>query len=145
MTPELPGHTLVVDDPFDDEPPEPLSIGAVLGGPSTPWESVIKDLGERVAIAREGVESPLNLNVVFHVPGSILQFEGDYVRTGSFDRERRLLMVQATVPGTPPVEADAFAHARLRAAVDCAEAWAKRRQIADDLSALRRLVERIEV
>lgn len=119
-----------------------LSIGSVLGGPSArAWRESITDLTRRVAEARRGVVSPLNLNVVFHVPGDVLQPEGEYVRTGRYDARSRLLVVQATVPQAVPDDPAKFLRVRLREAVEVAEAWAKGRQLADDLAALRNLVD----
>jgi hypothetical protein len=36
--------------------------------------------------------------VVFHVPGEVLKFDEEYVRTGRYDTRTRHPMVQATLP-----------------------------------------------
>ncbi len=72
---------------MEDEVGEPLSIGSVVGGrtqANAGWRPAIRELGERVAEARVGVETPLNVNIVFHVPGHILQLDYSGVRTGSY-------------------------------------------------------------
>jgi hypothetical protein len=82
-----------------------LSIGSVVGGVGAgarAWNEPISELTRRVADARLGVESPLNLNVVFHVPGEVLRISEPYVRTGRYDSRTRHLMVQATVPESLP-------------------------------------------
>lgn len=129
-----------------EEQPEVLSIGSIVGGvaaASRAWNESISRLATRVAEARVGVESPLNLNVVFHVPGEVVQPDGEYVRTGRFDRRTRHLMVQVTVPEALPEDVDTFLLERLSEAVAEAEAWAKRRGVADELRSVRELVHEL--
>jgi len=121
-----------------------LSIGSVVGGVGTDaraWNEPISELTRRVADARSGVESPLNLNVVFHVPGEVLRVNGDYVRTRRYDARTRHLMVQATVPEITPDDPDRFLLARLTEAVNAAEEWARRRGVANELPALRSILD----
>jgi hypothetical protein len=99
----------VPDDGGDIAPPEVLSIGAVVGSvgaAARAWNEPIRELTLRVGEARAGVESPLNLNVVFHIPGEVLDFDDEYVRTGRYDSRTRHLMVQATLPRIPPANPD---------------------------------------
>jgi len=134
----------VPEESNDIEDAEVLSIGSVVGGvgpAARAWNEPITKLTLRVVEARLGVESPLSLNVVFHIPGEVLQFEDEYVRTGHYDPRTRHLMVQATVPQTLPADPDRFLLARLSEAVGEAEDWVRRRGVADDLPALRALVE----
>jgi len=50
-------------------------------------------------LAGEGqVEDSGSLDVVFHVPGSLIAPDYDGVRTGTLSRKRRLLQVQVAVP-----------------------------------------------
>jgi hypothetical protein len=129
----------------DDEPAKLLSIGTVIGGATAAnrgWREPIRDLSSRVSRARDGLCAPLNLNVVFHIPGHILQPEFKGVRTGSYSRARSLLMVQVTLPEQPPDEPlDHLTHAVLLA-IDEAGHWAERRRVAIDLSTLRLAIER---
>jgi hypothetical protein len=136
---------VAVTSPSPDEPVEALSIGVVFGG--TPavdeaWRPETQRLMKAVIAARDGVVSPLAVNVVFHVDGHLLppvDFEG--VRTGSFSRKLNLLMVQAAVPTDSLEDRRAVLLALLRKAVDEAEAFAKRRKIADALPEVRGVVE----
>ena len=121
-----------------------LSIGSIVGGvgpEARAWNEPISELTRRVADARLGVESPLNVNVVFHVPGEVLQIGDEYVRTGRYDSRTRHLMVQATVPEALPEQPDRFLISRLSDALDAAEEWARRRGVADSLPALRTILD----
>lgn len=130
----------------DIEEPHILSIGSVVGGVgprARAWNEPISELTRRVANARSGVESPLNLNVVFHVPGEVLPINDEYVRAGRYDSQTRHLMVQATVPESLPKQPDRFLISRLSEAVDAAEEWARRRGVAYSLPALRTVLDRL--
>ena len=121
-----------------------LSIGSIVGGvgpEARAWNDPISELTRRVANARLGVESPLNVNVVFHVPGEVAQISDEYVRTGRYDCRTRHLMVQATVPEALPEQPDRFLISRLSDALDAAEEWARRRGVADSLPALRTILD----
>ncbi|KAF0206696.1 MAG: hypothetical protein FD171_2252 [Actinobacteria bacterium] len=123
-----------------------LSIGAIYGGPEfspwrdAPWQDAIKELSNRVATVREGVESPLNLNVVFHVPGSILKPEFSGVRTGSFRKRDCHLMVQVALPVETPDDQARYLHDAVVQAVDAVEGWNSRKGRGYDLSAIRLVV-----
>jgi hypothetical protein len=132
-------HALMID-----EPAQTLSIGSVLGGgiANRPWQDAIVALTHRVIAAREDVESPLNLNVVFHVPGSMLKPEFEGVRTGRFLKPLRLLMVQVALPEAVPPDPERYLLDAMGAAIDEAERWAKRRGLASDLDVLRTIVHR---
>jgi hypothetical protein len=137
----------VPDDSGGIEQPDVLSIGSVVGGvgaAARAWNEPLKDLTQRVMEARVGVESPLKLNVVFHVPGEVLDFDEEYVRTGRYDSRTRHLMVQATFPRIAPADPEGFLLARLSEAVGEAEHWVRQRGVADSLPGLRRLVESLE-
>lgn len=128
-----------------DEPPEVLSIGLIYD-PSPDgarWRDAILGLGASVRERRGGVESPLNVNVVFQVPGRLLQCEFEGVRTGRYDRSQRHLLVQAAVPVDRYEEAESVSRELLRAAVDEAERWAIRKRISDGLPQLRELAEEL--
>ena len=88
-----------------NEAPETLSIGAVFGGTiviDEAWKPEIQRIMKAVITHREGLQSPLCVNVVFHIDGEHLppvDFEG--VRTGRLSRKHMELMVQAAVPPEP--------------------------------------------
>ena len=125
------------------EPVHVLSIGSVVGGltpANSAWRQGIRKLSQRVAEARFGSTSPLNVNVVFQVPGNMLTPDFEGVRTGTFSEEERLLMIQVALPEEPPEDVDADLRDRLVAAVDEAEQWARRRRLTQNLAEVRRLV-----
>lgn len=122
----------------------PLSVGTVIGGTSPSsrrWQDRIRNLSRRVCEARSGVESPINVNVVFHVPGHILGVDFQGVRTGRFSKKDSWLMVQVALPEEPPEDVDAYLKLTLVEAIDEAERWSRKRKLADDLQSLHRLVE----
>lgn len=125
-----------------DEPPV-LSIGAVLGDPdaeSMAWKRAIGALAKQVRSLREGAESPLHVNVVYHVDGRLVANEFTGVRTGRFDRGTRHLMVQAAVPREAVEDRTKVLLELLRNSIDEAESFAVGKGIATDLGAIRALV-----
>ena len=126
-----------------------LSIGAIFGGPEfshqlgVPWKDAIQALSQRVVELRRGVESPLNINVVFHVPGSILVPEFSGSRTGSFRRRDSHLMVQVALPLRGPDDQAAYLTSAIRDAIETIEVWNRRKDRRFDLSAIRSVVDRL--
>jgi hypothetical protein len=123
-----------------------LVIGAVLGdsdAASMAWSGAIGALSRTVERLSEGVETPICVNVVYHVDGRIAPNEFEGVRTGRFDRADSLLIVQAAVPARTPTEAQRPLLDLLDAAVAAAERFAKREKLAESLDGLRGLVERV--
>lgn len=118
-----------------DEHAEVFSIGSVIGG-RTPgnraWREEIAHLAKDVVAARAGLESPLNLNIVFHVAGHLLRPEFEGVRTGAFRVADRLLMVQIALPDSAPANPRAELLSLLQSAVAEAERWSKRKGLAFD-------------
>lgn len=51
-----------------------------------------------VANAVQHVESPLNVNVIYQIPGNILKPDFEGVRTGHYSKEDSSLIVQAALP-----------------------------------------------
>ena len=101
-------------------------------------------LAREVADLRVGVESPLNINVVFHVPGELLGLDWDGVRTSAYRRrDNNHLMVQATVPPSPPDDPRSYLVVRLREAVEEAERWAARKGIAQRFAWPRSILSRL--
>jgi len=129
------------DELLDGEPVTVLSIGAVIGGTSAwprAWRDATRRLGKRVSELRGGVEAPVNLNVVFHVPGEVLQLDWHGVRTGRWSKKHQLLMIQVTLPdGQPPDDIDRVVRVRLLDAIECTEEWAKRKKLTGSFEQLR--------
>lgn len=92
---------------------------------------------------RQGVDSPLRLNVVYHVDGKLSPNEFEGVRTGRFSRKTALLMVQAAVPQVVTDNPRALLLSLLNDSVDEAERFAQKLRIANDLRELRQLVGRL--
>jgi hypothetical protein len=90
---------------LDQEPWVVLSVGAMFGGSGIP-ETVrkgIQSLAQYVKRAREALPpfteaNAAGVNVVFHVPGDILQPDFKGMRTGSWFGKRRTQVVQVAVP-----------------------------------------------
>ena len=125
------------------EPAQALSIGVIIGG-STPenarWRAGIQSLTRRIIAARGDMTTPLNVNVVFQVPGDILQPEFVGVRTGSYRKRDSLLMVQVALPAEEPPDVDGVLMALVSEAIAEAERWALRRRVAHDLQPVRALI-----
>lgn len=128
-----------------ERPVYALSLGTLYGGPfgAVPWESSIGEMHERVVEARAGVTSPLNLNVVFHVPGEIWAPEFEGMRTGSYSTKDAHLMIQVALPSEEPDEPLRYLRTCLVEAVEEARRWAQRRKMDLDLGALERLVSQL--
>lgn len=107
------------------------------------WREAITGITGRVAALNDGVSTPVNVNVIFHVPGDLLQPDFTGVRTGHFSKRQRWLIVQVALPESAPEEVDEFVVEQLKAAVAEAERFVKRRRHADALSELRSLVSQL--
>jgi hypothetical protein len=130
-----------------DEPVSVFSIGSIVGGPTSanrPWREAITSLTRRIAAARIGCSAPLNVNVVFQVPGDVLQPDFVGVRTGRFSRKDPLLMVQVAVPIDVPGDIEQHLAALTYAAIEEAARWAEKRRLPCDISVLRGILERAE-
>lgn len=129
-----------------DEAIPALSIGSIEGGSSpnmSRWRDAITRLTIDVATAGQDLESPLNVNVIYQVPGNILQPDFEGVRTGHYSKKDSSLIVQAALPHDAPDDVEAHLKRLLVAAIDEAEQWAKRRRVAPNLQALREVVARL--
>ncbi|WP_169582864.1 MULTISPECIES: hypothetical protein [Microbacterium] len=120
-----------------------LSIGIVLGdadAQSMVWRRELASLGKRVQAARDGVNSVLDVNVVFHVDGRIGRNEFEGFRIARYSARERTVMVQVAVGGSllDPLEATMFSW--LEDAVDIAEEFARERGLADELPAARQVL-----
>lgn len=121
-----------------------LSIGAVLMGPTDGGrcENAVRALGLRVRDERDGLDSPVYLNLVFHVGGRFGSPEFSGVRTGRFRKADGLLMIQAALIPDQVADADAEVRRLLLAAVEEAEHWAQSKKLADALPAVRDVADR---
>lgn len=123
-----------------------LSIGAVAGGPGTnrEWAEAVKELGRQVAVLREGVDSPLAVNVVFQIPGQYLQPDFKGIRSGRFSRKEARLLVQVALPGAPSPSPQIDVRRLLGEAVLVAEEFARQEGMIDgQLVELRGLLQRL--
>jgi hypothetical protein len=103
------------------------------------------ELARHVKSLRQGVQSPLNVNVVFQVPGEVVSVDFSGVRTGRYSPKDRLLLVQAAVPSDESTsDTRPVLLSLIQAAIEEAEAFAQRRAIADEpLEALRSLAAQV--
>ena len=125
---------------------EPLSIGAVGGGPGTDrrWVAAVMALMRSVADLRASVDSPLAVNVVFHIPGPNLIPDFDGIRSGLFSRKDRKLMMQVALKPEAPAATDQVVRSLLKEAVLLAEDFAQQEaMIEGELTGLRELAERV--
>lgn len=123
-----------------------LSLGWIIGGSTEanrPWDNAIEELDVRIERAAINIEAPLNLNVVFHVPGNMLKPEFEGVRTGSFSKAKALLMVQVALPEAAPSNPMGYLKSAIYDAVESAEKWSIRRRVKADLSKQRDILGRI--
>jgi len=124
----------------------PLSIGFMVGGPTkanAPWEQALLRLMNEVASVREGVDSPINVNVVFQVPGSILTPDFEGARAGTFSKNDSHLMVQVALPAAIPDDPDAYLRDLIELAVSEVERWNDRPKRRFDLGAVREILSRL--
>ncbi|NOK21119.1 hypothetical protein [Corallococcus carmarthensis] len=76
-----------------------MGLSAVYGGPElagTPIDKAIRMFGKARGPTEMGVSG--SLDIVFHVPGSLLKPEFTGVRTAKFSRKEQKLMLQIAVP-----------------------------------------------
>lgn len=126
-----------------------LYIGGVYGGPEVSGSSIDVAIGRVTALLGEGrVDDSGSLDIVFHVPGSIVKPDYRGVRTGSLSKKERLLQVQI---GVPPemVSQDQGAVATfvldsLREAIRIAEPRFDRASVPYRREEYERLVDRLE-
>ena len=95
-------------------------------------------------MASAGIETPLRVNIVFHVDGRIIHNEFVGVRTGSFFRATSTLVVQAAIAGGVVDDYNEVLLPVMGEAIDEAERWAVRKNVAAGLPALRALVEKLQ-
>jgi hypothetical protein len=75
-----------------------ISVGMVLGGPEqVRFEQEVRELMRFCRENRERGFAGSEINLVYHVPGSICKPNYVGVRTGKFSKKERCLMVQIAV------------------------------------------------
>ena len=121
-----------------------LLVGAILGdadADSLAWSRAIGVVSARAESLSVSLATPLRLQVEIHVDGRTSPNEFLGARTGRFSRAKSLLVIQVAL--AKPVSDDPVATVcqLVGEAVSEAEAYARRRKIADDLTALRHVVE----
>ena len=116
-----------------------MYLGAVIGGPDVDPECPLlaeqKRLWKRLAGLMPAEGSTPLIDLVFHVPGSMLQPEFTGIRVGSFSRKHKLVQIQVAVPeselnGPNPKQ---FLIASMRSAVTLAEARFRKAGLALDI------------
>lgn len=132
----------------NDEAAKSLSIGMIVGGRTLgnrAWIEAIQQLMKDVIAARDGIESDINVNIEFHVPGNFLTPEFDGVRTGTFRKSDSLLKVQAALPSEAPADPRRSLLGILSASLDAVDSWAIAKKRALDTEPLRGIVAALEV
>lgn len=133
---------------MSDAQPPVLSIGTILGdsgAANMAWKRAINDLSKQVQARREGLASPLCVNVIYHVDGRAVPNEFSGVRTGRFDRKHSHLAVQAAVPLEPADDPRAVLLGLLKDSVKEAEKFARLKGITNTgLPVVNALVEGLE-
>jgi hypothetical protein len=126
--------------------PASLSLGVMVGGTGSTakaWKDAATSLSERVRSLREDVASPLSVNVVFQIPGDVVQVKFTGVRTGRYSPEDRHLLVQAAVPEGLPADPRPVLVDLLRRSVEEAVRFARKKGLAQDLPSLRGIVDQL--
>ena len=127
--------------------PKPLSVGVIVGGftaESKIWREALVRLSRGVSGLRDQLDSDLNINVEFHVPGHLITPDFQGIRSGTFRKADRLLKIQVALPVDPPDDPYAYGVQTMKEAVDEAEAWSVRRRVEFDPSAMRSLLALLE-
>lgn len=127
--------------------PKALSVGVIVGGFTTEskiWREALMRLSRDVSGLRDELDSGLNINVEFQVPGHLITPDFEGIRTGVFQKADRLLKIQVALPVDPRDDPYAFGVQAMREAVDVAEAWSVRRRVVFDPSPARSLLALLE-
>jgi hypothetical protein len=128
------------------DPVPSLLIGAVLGdsdAKSMTWSRLIGALSRDIEQLSIGLSTPVRVNVVYHVDGRAAPNDFEGVRTGSFNRAKSLLVVQAAVPADIPDEPEGLLLELLGESMVAAESFARQERLSDGLPALRGLVRKV--
>ena len=124
-----------------------MPIGSVLGDADSQtwtWGRAMGALSILVRLASEVIQTPLRVNIVFHVDGRIAHPEFEGVRTGSFFTANSTLVVQAAIAGGVVEDYNEALLPMLSEAIDEPERWAVGKKITAGLPVLRALVEKLQ-
>jgi hypothetical protein len=76
-----------------------ISIGAVLGGGELAQSQIKRAISDITAFFSGAEDGDFgSLNIVFHVPGSLVKPDYVGVRTARFSKKQKMLMIQVAVP-----------------------------------------------
>ena len=126
-----------------DEPAVVLSIGFNVGGKTAAnsgWAIALRQLSRDISVSRAGVDSDLNVNIEFHIPGNLLAPDFEGVRSGFFREKDSLLKVQVALPPVAPDDPRSMLLEYLFAALDEVDKWAIAKSRSADTRALREIV-----
>jgi hypothetical protein len=149
LNPRAMGGQHVVGRPMTglDEPVKVLSLGSVIGGRTLAnrgWSEAIRELTREIAAHRDGVESDINVNVEFHVPGNFVQPEFEGIRTGTFRKSDAWIKVQVALPEQSPTDPMGELVRLVWQALDVVDQWASRRKLGVNTASLRALLADVE-
>ena len=124
-----------------------MYISQINGGPELRGSTVDRVLARIAGVVGGGEEDAFGcLDIVFHVHGSLLSPEHAGVRTGTFSKKRRRLMLQIAVPKhvveSDETEIRRFVLASLEEAVRLAEPVFERAKIAYETEEFLSRIER---
>lgn len=125
-----------------------LFIGAVLGGPELEnghihrYISLIRKASEQCGVSESTTPA---LDVVFHVPGSMLPINFEGLRTAKFSKNQKMLMIQVAVPkNIQGSDLESFILASLRRAAELAQPVFQKAKIVFDAERYLHLINLIE-
>ena len=124
-----------------------LSLGSVAGGVGSrprAWSEAVSRMSIQIRNFRVDVDSPLRVNVVFHISGEVVDIDFTGVRTGRYSKADRALMIQVAVPDEEPKNYEPVLLGLLDDALDEAARFARKKGLAEDLSELRSIVAQLK-
>jgi hypothetical protein len=129
--------------------PKMMYIGGVYGGPEVTGSTIDAAIGRVSALLGDSrVEESALLDIVFHLPGSLIAPDYQGVRTGRLSKRKGLLQIQVSVPqdihSKRQSEAELFVVDALRQAIRIAGPRFAKAKIPYRQSEYERLIERVE-
>ncbi|HEY2083782.1 MAG TPA: hypothetical protein VGI88_13450 [Verrucomicrobiae bacterium] len=109
-----------------------ISIGAIFGGGELAGAKIDR-LIHRFCSALPPVQDPNfpDINIVFHVPGSIVKPDYSGIRTGKFSAKSKTLMIQVAVPESlkDSPELESFLHESIIEAIAVAKMFFEKKKV----------------
>jgi hypothetical protein len=109
-----------------------ISIGSIIGGGELTGSQIHRLIG-RFCRALPSVQDPVpfDINIVFHVPGSIVKPDYSGIRTGRFSAKQRKLMILVSVPDNlmDSPELESYFHKSMIEAVHLAKGFFGKKKI----------------